>query len=267
MFSVVIPLYNKALSIEKTIESVLSQTLQDFEVVVVNDGSTDASAKIVESINDNRIRLVNQENQGVSAARNKGIAVATFEWIAFLDGDDIWFPTHLSEINKMIIRYPESKVFSTSFEYSDNRKLFKHKRDSDVFEVNNYFKEAIKEKLMWTSVVVINKSCFITTPAFNEKLNRGEDLDLWARLASKYTFVKNKEVTATYYVDDISSLSNGRSTFNKSILSTIELKNKVGSERKYFKRLLVKRLKTDLKTLNIFEIIKIIIKHNFQLLI
>jgi glycosyltransferase involved in cell wall biosynthesis len=267
MFSVVIPLYNKELSIKNTIDSVLSQACQDFEIVVVNDGSTDASVKVVESINDNRIRLVHQENRGVSAARNKGIKEAKFEWIAFLDGDDIWFPTHLSEIEKMIVQYPSNKVFSTSFEYSDNRKLFKHKRDCNIFEVKNYFKEALKEKLMWTSIVVVNKSCFINTTAFNEKLNRGEDLDLWARLTSKYTLVKNNTVTAVYYVDDNSSLSNGRSSFHKSIISTIDLKNKTGFERKYFKRLLVKRLRTDVKTLNIFDIITIIKKHNFQLLL
>ncbi|MGP5157710.1 glycosyltransferase family 2 protein [Pseudoalteromonas prydzensis] len=266
MFSVVIPLYNKALSIEKTIESVLSQTLQDFEVVVVNDGSTDASAKIVESINDNRIRLVNQENQGVSAARNKGIAVATFEWIAFLDGDDIWFPTHLSEINKMIIRYPESKVFSTSFEYSDNRKLFKHKRDSDVFEVNNYFKEAIKEKLMWTSVVVAHQSSFKEVGGFNEKLSRGEDLDLWARLASKFTIIKSLSITAMYYVDSDESLSKKRSLFEHSMVSVIDLKGKRGAERLYLKRMLLKKIMIDVKAFAFCDFIKLIIRHNIQFL-
>lgn len=80
MFSVVIPLYNKELSIKNTIESVLKQTFQDFEILVVNDGSTDNSAEIVEQIDDSRIRLIHQANQGVSAARNKGIEKAKFEY-------------------------------------------------------------------------------------------------------------------------------------------------------------------------------------------
>ena len=89
MFSIIIPLYNKELSVGNTIHSVLNQRFQDFEVLVVNDGSTDNSAKAVEKINDARIRLITQTNVGVSAARNRGITEAKFEWIAFLDSDDL----------------------------------------------------------------------------------------------------------------------------------------------------------------------------------
>src|SRR5690554_5521626 len=97
MFSVVIPLYNKELSISNTIQSVLDQTFQNFEIVIVNDGSTDNSVKEVEKFDDKRIRLIHQENQGVSAARNRGIKEARYEWIAFLDGDDLWEKEHLEE--------------------------------------------------------------------------------------------------------------------------------------------------------------------------
>lgn len=86
MFSVVIPLYNKELSIGNTIQSVLDQTCQDFEIIVVNDGSTDNSAAVVEAIEDDRIRLIHQENQGVSAARNRGIEETRGEWVAFWMG-------------------------------------------------------------------------------------------------------------------------------------------------------------------------------------
>jgi len=90
MFSVVIPLYNKERSVKNTIESVLNQTFQDFEVIVVNDGSTDNSLEVVKSFNDERIRIINQKNSGVSSARNRGIKEAKYEWIAFLDADDLW---------------------------------------------------------------------------------------------------------------------------------------------------------------------------------
>jgi glycosyltransferase involved in cell wall biosynthesis len=83
MFSVIIPLYNKELSISNTIQSVLDQTFQNFEIVIVNDGSTDNSVKEVEKFDDKRIRLIHQENKGVSAARNRGIEEAKYEWIAF----------------------------------------------------------------------------------------------------------------------------------------------------------------------------------------
>ena len=90
MISVVIPLYNKEKQIKRTIQSVLTQTFQDFEIVIVNDGSTDNSTIEVEKIKDSRIRLIHQENAGVSAARNKGIEEAKYELIALLDADDEW---------------------------------------------------------------------------------------------------------------------------------------------------------------------------------
>lgn len=201
MFSIIIPLYNKELSIKNTIQSVLNQTYQDFEIIVINDGSTDNSAKVVESISDNRIRLEHQANQGVSAARNYGIKEAGREWIAFLDGDDLWEVNHLEEIEKMMKEFPDEKVYVTSFEYSDKRPMFKYPRKNTIFKVDNYFKEAIKEKLMWTSIVVANKECFDKVGFFNVILNRGEDLDLWARLAREYSVIKSSIVTAVYRIE------------------------------------------------------------------
>lgn len=201
MFSVIIPLYNKELSITNTVQSVLDQTCQNFEIVIINDGSTDSSVKAVEAINDNRIRLIHQENQGVSAARNRGIKEAKYEWIAFLDGDDLWEPNHLEEITKMMNLYSEEKVFATSFVYSDNRPMFKHPRATPIFKIENYFKEAIKENLMWSSIVVVNKECIDKVGGFNEALKYGEDHDLWSRLASFFPIVKSITITAIYRVD------------------------------------------------------------------
>lgn len=266
MFSVVIPLYNKELSIANTIQSVLDQTCQDFEIVVVNDDSTDLSAEIVEQINDPRIRLIHQKNQGVSAARNTGTREAKYEWIAFLDGDDLWEKEHLEEVIKMMQLYPNEKVYVTSFEYSDGRPMFKHERSTNIFKIENYFKEALKESLMWTSIVVVNKSCIDKVGGFNEKLNRGEDLDLWIRLAREYDIVKSSKVTAVYRIEDVNSLSKGKSNYYKSILSTINLKGKTGDERKYYKRMLISRLKTDIKHIDIIELSKIVAKHNIELL-
>src|SRR5690606_27010149 len=174
MFSVVIPLYNKSKMIGRTIQSVLDQYCQNFEVVVVNDGSTDDSAEVVMSFKDERIRLINQNNKGVSAARNRGIAEARYDWVAFLDGDDSWNPDHLEEICTMMRNFTQEKVFVTSFVFSDNRFAFKHDRSADIFKVENYFKEVVKETLMWTSIVVVHKSCINVVGGFNEKLSRGE---------------------------------------------------------------------------------------------
>lgn len=202
MFSVIIPLYNKELSISNTIKSVLEQSIQDFEVIVVNDGSKDNSKKVVKEINDPRIRLINQHNQGVSAARNTGIKEAKNEWIALLDGDDIWEKDHLEEVLRMMRKLPPSdkrKVYVTSFEYSN--KLSSNNNSSEIFEIKNYFKVARRKTIIWTSIVVIHRSCFNEVGFFNEALNRGEDLDLWARLAKQYIIVKSSKITATYRIE------------------------------------------------------------------
>ena len=95
MISVVIPLYNKEKQVAHTLQSVLRQTFQDFEIVIVDDGSTDHSVEEVEKVRDTRIRLVHQQNAGVSAARNRGISEAKYDLIAFLDADDEWKPEYL----------------------------------------------------------------------------------------------------------------------------------------------------------------------------
>ena len=109
-FSVVIPLYNKANYIQSCLESVLKQTHKEFEVILVNDGSTDGSEAVVERFQDSRIRLVHQENKGASAARNKGVSLAKHEWIALIDADDYWYPNHLEELQNTIEQFPKADV-------------------------------------------------------------------------------------------------------------------------------------------------------------
>lgn len=200
-FSVIIPLYNKEQSIVNTLLSVLNQTYKDFEIVVINDGSTDSSVNLVKKIKDERIKIIHQENKGVSAARNRGIKEASYDWVAFLDGDDLWEANHLQEIVNMMDLYPAEKIFVTSFQYSDGREMFKHQRDGIIFEIKKYFKEVIKEELIWTSIIVIHRQCFEKSGLFNVLFNRGEDLDLWARLAKEYKIVKSLRITAIYKID------------------------------------------------------------------
>lgn len=267
MFSIVIPLYNKAKSLRGTIQSVLNQTFHDFEVLVVNDGSTDESVAILQEFTDQRIRLISQRNQGVSAARNTGIKNATFDWIAFLDGDDVWKEDHLEQIVAMMSVFPKECVYVTSFEFSDKRVMFRHSRTSSIFVVDDYFREALHELLIWTSIVVVNKKCFYEVGFFNPSLNRGEDLDVWARLGRKYKIVKNTAITAIYQVGNDNSLSAGKSTYEKSILSVIDLRGLKGFERIYYKKMLLNRIKRNVKELDLIEIFRLLIKHNFQLVI
>jgi glycosyltransferase involved in cell wall biosynthesis len=117
--SVVIPLYNKGPYIERAITSVMSQSFQDFELIVVDDGSTDGGGEIVEAIRNPLLKLVRQENQGVSAARNRGIELARGEWIAFLDADDAWKPGFLEEIMNLRRLFPEAGALVTAYEFID----------------------------------------------------------------------------------------------------------------------------------------------------
>lgn len=266
MFSVVIPLYNKEISIKSTIESVLNQTFDNFELIVVDDGSTDSSPDLVAAIKDDRIKLIHQDNQGVSAARNRGIKESQYDWVTFLDADDLWERNHLAEIVKMMDVFPNEKLYVTSFEYSDGRQKYKHPRDSDIFKIDNYFKEVLKEHLICTDVIAIYKECFDNVGMFNENLNRGEDLDLWARLGKEYKIIKSKEVTAIYRVETENKLTRKKSEFDKSLLSVINFKGLRGYERLYYKKMVLRRLKLDLRQLDFKEFWRIIVLYNFELI-
>ena len=112
-FSVVIPLYNKEKYVEQTLKSVVGQTYQNFEVVIVNDCSTDNSVDVVKDIDDHRIKIIeHSENKGLSASRNTGINAATYPYIAFLDADDYWDSTYLETILSLIKEYPDESVFA-----------------------------------------------------------------------------------------------------------------------------------------------------------
>lgn len=236
MFSVIIPLYNKELSIGNTIKSVLGQTFQDFEIIVVNDGSTDKSSEKVQEFSDSRIRIIYQDNQGVSTARNRGILEAKFEWIAFLDGDDLWEESHLEEIVQMMKMFLGNKVFVTSFEYSDGRNMFKHPRKTQVFKIQNYFTEALKEVLICTNTVVVNKNCFEMVGVFNPELSRGEDMDMWVRLAKKYEIVKSNKVTSVYRIE-AENRATSKISLMKSKVYYLDLENaKHLDEKKYYKQ-------------------------------
>ena len=115
MFSVVIPLYNKANNIEITLTSLLNQDFTEFEIIIVNDGSTDDGVEVINRFtNDKRINIIHQENKGASAARNKGVSAAKYDYIAFIDGDDEWTPNYLSEIKKAIELFPDAAMFCTA---------------------------------------------------------------------------------------------------------------------------------------------------------
>lgn len=127
--SLVIPLYNKEDAILKTIDSVLKQTYSDFEVIVVDDGSKDNSLRVVQSIEDPRLRVIHKENGGVSSARNRGIREAKGDYIALLDGDDLWEPTFLEEQIRLIHDFPNAGMWGVNTAFIKHGKKQKWEQD------------------------------------------------------------------------------------------------------------------------------------------
>jgi glycosyltransferase involved in cell wall biosynthesis len=115
-YTIIIPLYNKEAHIKATLDSVLAQTFENFEVIIVNDGSTDRSMDIISTFKDKRIQIINKKNEGVSTARNLGIKNAKGDFIAFLDADDIWYPTHLEDLKNLIAHFPNCGLYCTAYE-------------------------------------------------------------------------------------------------------------------------------------------------------
>jgi len=180
-FSVVIPLYNKEKSIKTTLASVLNQSYPYFEVIIVNDGSTDKSAEIVEKFQDERIVLINKANGGVSSARNVGILNAKNDWIAFLDGDDLWHRDFLKIVFAEIGRNNGVQVFSTNCTINE-ADICKPAAIKQVYIVENFYKRLLSGHFINSSCAVVKKESLIKAGLFNENLTNGEDADLWERL-------------------------------------------------------------------------------------
>lgn len=201
MFSVVIPLYNKEKSIKNTICSVLAQTFANFELVIVNDGSTDTSREIVASIQDSRIRIVDKPNGGISSSRNEGIVSARYMYVAFLDADDLWAPDFLETIRQLIADYPDADCYTTGYacKYGGDILNIFGARTRGI--VGDFFKQVYKGPVMHASSVCIKKNTFEKVGYFNTAISRGEDYDMWARLGRAACIAATPEVKVSYVLD------------------------------------------------------------------
>lgn len=187
-FSIVIPLYNKEKHIKATLLSILAQTFSDFEVIVVNDGSTDGSLAEAAMVKDERIKLFTIENHGVSYARNYGIEKSSAGLVAFLDADDVWHPSHLEDLKNLIDTYPDCNLYATAYEkvyFGKNtvKGVFLGIDDNHTGVIDDYFSHSLVDPLAWTSAVAIPKSTFDKCGYFDTDLKSGEDTDLWIRVA------------------------------------------------------------------------------------
>lgn len=193
-FSVVIPLYNKSYSVKRCIDSILAQSYKKYEVIIVNDGSTDNSLDTVNNtykteIASGVIKIINQSNQGVSVARNNGIKSSKSEYVCLLDADDEWKPDFLSKIFNLIIDYPKANLYCLAHLVKrEGAKVRKPKlglNDSHRGYVNDFFKSSSKGEIANSSKVCIKKQAFLSFGGFPEGVVAGEDLYVWIMLALK----------------------------------------------------------------------------------
>lgn len=202
MFSVVIPAYNAAAYIHNAIGSVLSQTVTDLEILVIDDGSTDRTREVVGAIGDERIRYIYQPNGGVSAARNTGIRNARGEFIFFLDADDLWRPNHLKTISRLIGKYPSADVYITGHEIHlhDGQILKKSIPGVSVdLQSDNVYKHVWEYGyFIHTNSLACRKSAFDTVGLFEVGIKNGEDDDMWYRLFAYFSAGISSEITTAY---------------------------------------------------------------------
>ena len=210
--SVIIPLYNKGFIISETLDSVLAQTFTDFEVVIVNDGSTDNSFEIVSRFSDERIKLFQQQNKGAAAARNLGIEKATGELIAFLDADDYWYPNHLDELYQLYIDFPNCGIYCNRYQIKTTSKHFQKPIFNGINKdfrgiVSNYFYSNKPFRITWTSVIMIEKSTLQKFGGFNKNVSNGQDLVLRTKIGISSPIAVSNKSTALYYFNTPNSLT------------------------------------------------------------
>ncbi|NJB35387.1 glycosyltransferase family 2 protein [Croceivirga sp. JEA036] len=190
MISVVIPLYNKAHTIVNTLHSVLKQTFTSFEVIIVNDGSTDNSVQVIQEYsNDKRIRIINQNNQGVSVARNNGVAKAKYKFIAFLDGDDEWLPQYLENMVSAIQQFPNAGMYCCAGFIRNGKKTvtrLAQKYADKIVEIDFFENPHV---FLHTSATIISREKFFKTTGFPNGLKRNEDFALFFQFAMLYKVI------------------------------------------------------------------------------
>ena len=186
-FSVIIPTFNRENFLRKAVNSVLTQTFKEWELIIVDDGSTDNTMHYVNSLNDERIVYIKQENKGPAGARNVGVKQAKTCWICFLDSDDWWDKRKLEITFGYILKYPDYKIFHTQEIWFKRGKLLNQKKKHRKYG-GWIFEKCLSLCRVSISTVCIHKSVFKEVGGFDENLRCCEDYDFWLRVSLKYPF-------------------------------------------------------------------------------
>jgi glycosyltransferase involved in cell wall biosynthesis len=202
--SVIMPLYNKAQYVERAVESVLAQDYLDYELLIVDDGSTDDGMERVQSrFNDPRVKTIRQPNAGAGAARNRGLRESRGEICAFLDADDEWYQTHLSDLLDLAIRFPEAGILATRFAWTFGDKWVANQgiRTGEPCLVHDYFARSAPpgEPFINASSCGVRRDVMRAVGDFLEATPYGEDQEYWARIGLSYALAFHPRVSAIYH--------------------------------------------------------------------
>ncbi|MEM7099126.1 MAG: glycosyltransferase family A protein [Pseudomonadota bacterium] len=204
-FSVVVPLYNKKRNICRCIRSVFAQTHAADELIVVDDGSTDGSADLLQKVFGHQVTLIRQPNGGVSRARNAGIHAARNRYVALIDADDEWHPTFLQEITRLRSQFPDADLFGTAYEFRQGYKksmpnLKKTSGETQLI-IEDYFDRISQHDLLFNaSSVCIDRQFIVEHGGFPEGEPMGEDQDLWNRVALNGKIAYSAKSLAIYHL-------------------------------------------------------------------
>lgn len=206
--SVIIPAFNSERTIEETVNSVLQQTFTDFELIIINDGSTDSTLNVLNQIQDSRIRLFSHENSGVAASRNRGIRQAVGQYLAFLDADDLWVPDKLTEQLQALQHNPEAAIAYSWVNYIDEASQFVRKGWHKVYNGDVYPELLLKCFLENGSNPLIRAKAIEQVGGFDASISPAEDWDLYIRLAKHYHFICVPKVHILYRISPTSASAN-----------------------------------------------------------
>lgn len=205
--SVVVPLYNKRPHIGETLESILAQSTQPAEIIVVDDGSTDGSADIVARYEKRGVRLIRQKNAGESAARNRGVEASSSAWIAFLDADDLWLPQHIEYLSRAIQAYPEVGLVSSQHEILQNGRRLRPRcayPNGSICQVDDFYRRfAVGLSLVNSSTACAKRDALLALGGFPEDVHIGPDVITWVRLFEQFGMAHVGEVSAVYRRDAV----------------------------------------------------------------
>jgi glycosyltransferase involved in cell wall biosynthesis len=219
--SVIIPAYNATRTILETIHSVQQQTVSDFEMIVINDGSTDALLAELETVSDPRLKVFSYDNGGLSVARNRGLAHATGEFIAFLDADDLWTPDKLELQLAALQRHPQAGVAYSGTYYMDELGQSFHIDQNVSLSGNVYANLLVSNFLAHGSNPLIRRTAIDSVGEFNPAVSGAADWDYWLRLAANWEFVAVPKAQI-FYRQSSSSMSSKVEFMERCQLEVIE---------------------------------------------